>query len=63
MSGYREHVAERLVTERLVLRAWHVDDAAAALGAYGHAEVARWLTPARPSVTSDCCCTRRPKLN
>jgi len=50
VSGYREHVAEQLVTERLELRAWNVDDAAAALGAYGHAEVARWLTPAMDRV-------------
>ncbi len=38
-------MAERLVTERLVLRPWNPDDAEAALGAYGDAEVARWLTP------------------
>jgi RimJ/RimL family protein N-acetyltransferase len=36
----------RLVTERLVLRPWSVDDADAALRAYGDAEVARWLAPA-----------------
>ena len=34
-----------LVTENLVLRPWTVDDADAALGAYGDAEVARWLAP------------------
>jgi len=39
-----------LLTERLVLRSWEVDDAAAALGAYGDAEVARWLTPAMDRV-------------
>jgi RimJ/RimL family protein N-acetyltransferase len=44
--GYREPMAQVLETERLVLRPWHVDDAAAALGAYGDAEVARWLAPA-----------------
>jgi RimJ/RimL family protein N-acetyltransferase len=38
-------MAERLVTERLVLRPWTADDAEAALGAYGDAEVARWLAP------------------
>jgi RimJ/RimL family protein N-acetyltransferase len=38
-------MSERLVTERLVLRPWRPDDAGAALGAYGGAEVARWLTP------------------
>jgi RimJ/RimL family protein N-acetyltransferase len=37
-------VAQRLITDRLVLRAWQTDDAEAALGAYGDAEVARWLT-------------------
>ncbi len=39
-------MAHTLVTERLVLRPWSVDDAEAALGAYGDAEVARWLAPA-----------------
>jgi RimJ/RimL family protein N-acetyltransferase len=40
-------VAQRLISDRLVLRAWQADDdAAAALGAYGDSEVARWLTPA-----------------
>ncbi len=43
-------MAERLVTTRLALRPWQVDDAAAALGAYGAAEVARWLTPTMDSV-------------
>ncbi len=38
-------MAHELVTERLVLRPWNVDDARAALGAYGDAEVARWLAP------------------
>jgi RimJ/RimL family protein N-acetyltransferase len=38
-------MAERLVSERLVLRSWDPGDAGAALGAYGDAEVARWLTP------------------
>ena len=39
-------MAERLVTERLVLRSWRLDDADAALGIYGEADVARWLSPA-----------------
>jgi RimJ/RimL family protein N-acetyltransferase len=39
-------MAHRLVTERLALRPWSIDDAGAALAAYGDAEVARWLTPA-----------------
>ncbi len=43
-------MAHRLVAERLVLRGWDVDDAGAALGAYGDAEVARWLTPAMDRV-------------
>jgi RimJ/RimL family protein N-acetyltransferase len=38
-------MAQRLVTDRLVLRAWCIDDAHAALGVYGHPEVARWLSP------------------
>jgi RimJ/RimL family protein N-acetyltransferase len=42
---YREVMAEQLLTERLVLRPWTVDDAAAALSSYGEAEVARWLAP------------------
>ena len=43
--GYREAMAERLMTERLVLRQWTPDDAGAALSSYGEAEVARWLAP------------------
>lgn len=43
-------MAHRLVAERLVLRGWDVDDAGTALGAYGDAEVARWLTPAMDRV-------------
>ena len=39
-------MAQRLITDRLVLRAWQADDAPAALGAYGDAEVSRWLAPA-----------------
>jgi RimJ/RimL family protein N-acetyltransferase len=34
-----------LITERLTLRPWRVDDAQAALDVYGHAEVTRWLSP------------------
>jgi RimJ/RimL family protein N-acetyltransferase len=40
----------QLVTERLVLRPWAIDDAEAALGAYGDADVARWLAPAMDKV-------------
>ena len=43
-------MAERLVSERLVLRRWTADDAAAALSSYGDAEVARWLAPAMDRV-------------
>jgi RimJ/RimL family protein N-acetyltransferase len=43
-------MAHRLETERLVLRPWSVDDAEAALGAYGDADVARWLAPAMDQV-------------
>jgi RimJ/RimL family protein N-acetyltransferase len=38
-------MAERLESERLVLRRWTADDAGPALSAYGDAEVARWLAP------------------
>jgi RimJ/RimL family protein N-acetyltransferase len=38
-------MAQRLVTDRLILRTWHIDDAHAALDVFGHAEVARWLSP------------------
>src|ERR1700730_11873390 len=43
-------MAQRLVSERLVLRPWTVDDAPAALGAYGDDGVARWLVPAMDRV-------------
>jgi RimJ/RimL family protein N-acetyltransferase len=43
-------MAHRLVANRLVLRGWDVGDAAAALGSFGDAEVARWLTPAMERV-------------
>lgn len=38
-------MAEQLATDRLVLRSWEIDDAAAALEVYGHADVVRWLSP------------------
>ncbi|ANZ43280.1 GNAT family N-acetyltransferase [Lentzea guizhouensis] len=34
-----------LATNRLTLRDWRAEDAAAALEVYGHAEVTRWLSP------------------
>lgn len=49
-TRYRELVAQELITERLVLRGWEPDDAPAALGTYGDAEVARWLAPAIDNV-------------
>ena len=36
---------EPLVTDRLVVRPWLVEDAVEALGIYGHPDVARWLSP------------------
>lgn len=36
----------QLVTERLTLRPWRIDDEEAALGIYGAPDVARWLSPA-----------------
>jgi len=48
--GYRGLMAQRLETERLVLREWAAADAGAALQAYGDAEVARWLAPAMDKV-------------
>lgn len=35
-----------LVTDRLTVQGWSVDDAEAALAIYGAVEVTRWLTPA-----------------
>jgi RimJ/RimL family protein N-acetyltransferase len=52
-ADYRESMTERLETERLVLRPWDADDAGAALGAYGAAEVARWLAPAMDRVRDE----------
>jgi RimJ/RimL family protein N-acetyltransferase len=46
-------MAPELITKRLLLRPWRADDAAAALGAYGSAEVARWLTPAMDQVSDE----------
>jgi hypothetical protein len=46
-------MAEQLVTERLLLRPWRVDDADAALGIFGDGEVARWLSPAMDRVSDE----------
>jgi RimJ/RimL family protein N-acetyltransferase len=46
-------MASQLVTDRLVLRPWQVDDAPAALRSYGDAEIARWLSPTMDQVTDE----------
>jgi RimJ/RimL family protein N-acetyltransferase len=46
-------VGEILRTERLVVREWADDDAAAALAVYGRPEVARWLSPAVGQVADE----------
>lgn len=46
-------MAPKLSTDRLVIRGWQVDDAAAALQIYGHRDVARWLSPAMDRVTDE----------
>ncbi len=51
--GYRVPMTQQLVTERLVLRPWRVDDAPAALVSYGDAEVARWLAPTMARVPDE----------
>lgn len=43
-------MTHQLVSERLVLRPWAVDDAEAALDIYGTGEVTRWLSPAMDRV-------------
>lgn len=43
-------MAQRLVTERLVLRPWTPGDAEPALAAYGNGDVARWLAPEMDTV-------------
>jgi len=40
----------QLITGRLVLRPWRLDDAEQALDVYGKSEVAKWLSPAMDSV-------------
>lgn len=49
MFGYRAYM-EPLVTERLLIRPWSVDDAEQALAIYGAEAVTRWLTPAMERV-------------
>jgi RimJ/RimL family protein N-acetyltransferase len=43
-------VTQALTGERVHLRPWTLDDAAAALAVYGDADVARWLAPAMDRV-------------
>ena len=43
----------RILTARLLLRPWQLDDDVAAYGIYGAPEVSRWLCPALPSITDD----------
>jgi RimJ/RimL family protein N-acetyltransferase len=38
-------ITPTLITERLTIRPWRLEDAPAALEAYGHPEVTRWLSP------------------
>jgi RimJ/RimL family protein N-acetyltransferase len=45
VAGLGCDMAQRLVTDRLMLRSWHVEDAPGALEVFGHVEVARWLSP------------------
>ena len=43
-------MADQLITDRLILRSWRVEDAEAALDVYADPTVARWLSPAMDSV-------------
>jgi hypothetical protein len=43
----------RILTTRLLLRPWQLDDDVAACGIYGAREVSRWLRPALPLITDD----------
>jgi len=44
-------MARELITERLVLRPWQLEDAEQALDIYGDGRVARWLSPAMDQVS------------
>jgi RimJ/RimL family protein N-acetyltransferase len=46
-------MSEELTTERLVVREWRLDDAAAALAIYGVDKVTRWLTPVMGQVADE----------
>ena len=43
-------MAEELITDRLILRPWRLDDAEQAFEVYGEGDVAKWLSPAMDSV-------------
>jgi RimJ/RimL family protein N-acetyltransferase len=43
-------MSARLITPRLILRPWRLEDAEPALGIYGETGVARWLNPAMDRV-------------
>lgn len=43
-------MTKHLITARLILRPWRLDDAPAALAIYGNSDVARWLSPAMDQV-------------
>ncbi|MCW6010457.1 GNAT family N-acetyltransferase [Micromonospora sp. CPCC 205371] len=44
-------MAKELTTARLTLRPWRIEDAETALGVYGDASIAKWLSPAMDTVT------------
>lgn len=44
-------MTQQLITDRLILRPWHISVAVPAHGVYGHPDVARWLSPAMGQVT------------
>jgi len=46
-------MGDGVTTERLVVRDWRLDDAAAALAIYGVDKVTRWLTPAMGQVADE----------
>jgi RimJ/RimL family protein N-acetyltransferase len=46
-------MGDELTTERLVVREWRLDDAAAALSIYGVDKVTRWLTPVMGQVADE----------
>lgn len=46
-------MSKELTSERLVVREWRLDDAAAALAIYGTEKVIRWLTPAMGQVADE----------